>query len=125
MHAFIATADDRPGSGADLLDAVAAAGVNITSVAAVTWGGTGGVAFTADDEAAARGALSGAGASFREVDLAVTSLEHRPGTLAAAARALADAGINIELVLPMGMSDGKVQVGFGVADAAAAERALG
>jgi hypothetical protein len=63
--------------------------------------------------------------SYREADVAVASLDHKPGTLAGATRALANAGINIEGIFPVGMDGEKVQVGFVVADAAAAQAALG
>jgi hypothetical protein len=52
-------------------------------------------------------------------------MEHRPGTLAAAARKLADAGINIETAFVAGMDGDKVQVAFGVDTPEAANRALG
>ena len=52
-------------------------------------------------------------------------LDHRPGTLAAAARKLADAGINIELLFVSGMDGDKAEVAFGVDTPEAAQRALG
>lgn len=57
--------------------------------------------------------------------LVVASLEHRPGTLAAAARRMADAGVNVETMFAIGMDGDKVMVAFGVSDAAAARAALG
>jgi hypothetical protein len=40
------------------------------------------------------------------------SLRHSPGTLATAARRLADAGINIEAIFPTGMQGQDVTVAF-------------
>ena len=72
-----------------------------------------------------RNALGEKGWVYREVPLVHTSLEHRPGALAAAARKLADAGINIELMFISGMDGDKVEVSFGVDIPEAAQRALG
>ena len=124
MQAFIIGMTNQPGVLATALEALATAGINLQSAAAATWGDSGGAAVLTDDPAAGS-ALDAAGVSYHQAEVAVASLEHRPGTLAAAARALANAGINIEGVFPMGMDDGKVQVGFAVADAAAAQAALG
>jgi hypothetical protein len=52
-------------------------------------------------------------------------LDDRPVTLADAARRLADAGVNIEALVPIGMKDGKVGILFGVDNAEAAKTALG
>jgi hypothetical protein len=53
------------------------------------------------------------------------SLEDRPGTLGGAARRLADAGVNIESIIPTGMMGSRVTVTFAVDDAAKARDALG
>jgi hypothetical protein len=42
-----------------------------------------------------------------------------------AARSLADAGVNIELLAPIGMTDGEVVVAIGVDNAEKARNALG
>lgn len=125
MHAFIIGLNNRPGALADALEAIAAAGVNLGSAGAATWGDSGAAAVATSDAAGTAAALDAAGVSYRQTEVAVASLDDRPGTLAAAARALADAGINIEGLFPMGMDGGKVQAGFAVADAAAAKAALG
>ena len=62
---------------------------------------------------------------FREVALASAALEDKPGTLADAARRLADAGVNIEAIFPTGMEGGKITVAFGVDNVEAAKTALG
>lgn len=125
MKAFIVELPNRPGSLADVCEAVAAAGQNITGVSGATAGEVGSVALTTDDMDATRAALTAHGWPFREVALVVTALEHRPGSLATAARKLADAGVNLDTMFVTGMDGGKVQVAFGVSDSAAAERALG
>jgi hypothetical protein len=125
MHAFIVELPNRPGSLAMVTEAVAERAINITGVAGATAGELGSVSFTTDDESGTRNALGEKGWVYREVPMVQTSLEHRPGTLAAAARKLADAGINVEVMFVSGMDGNKVQVSFGVDTPEAAQRALG
>jgi hypothetical protein len=49
---------------------------------------------------------------FKEIEATETSLRDEPGTLGKAARRLADAGVNIEAILPTGMSGRDVSVAF-------------
>ena len=125
MRAFIVELANRPGSLASVAEALGARGINIAGTAGATAGDRGSLALTADDEDGARSTLQANGWTFREVDVVIASLDHRPGTLGAAARRLAEAGINIETMFPAGMDGGKVQIAFGVADAASARTALG
>jgi hypothetical protein len=53
------------------------------------------------------------------------ALEHRPGTLAAAARKLADAGVNVEAAMPIGMDGGSVTVAFATDQPTKARSVLG
>jgi len=125
VQAFIIDVPDRPGVLADICQAVAAGGANISGVAGATAGGAGQVTVTTDDMDGTRGVLQAHGWSFRVVPLVIATLEHRPGTLGTAARRLANAGINIEAMFAVGMDGERVQVAFGVADAREAEAALG
>ena len=125
MNAFIVELPNRPGSLAMIAEAVAERGINITGFAGATSGELGSVSFTTDDESGTRNALGEKGWVYREVPTVHAKLEHRPGTLAAAARRLADAGVNIETVFVSGMDGDKVEVAFGVDTPEAAQRALG
>jgi len=125
MQAFVVNLPNRPGSLAAVAEALGARGINITAAAGATAGDTGSLAFTAEDHAGARATLEANGWSYREVDTVVAALEHRPGTLGAAARRMADAGVNVETMFAIGMDGGRVQFAFGVSDAAAARMALG
>jgi hypothetical protein len=125
VRAFIVDMDNVPGSLASLAAAVAGEGANITGVAAAASGGSGIVGILSDDEAGTRAALDGGSFHYHDVDVVTALLEHRPGTLATAAKRLADAGVNVELVTPVGMSGDRLSVAFGVADAGAARAALG
>jgi hypothetical protein len=125
MHLFIISPANQPGALASVLDAVAQRGVNVTTLGGAASGDGGTIAVQVSDDDAARSALQGIGASFRESDVVTVWLEDRPGTMADAARRLGDAGVNIEAVVPVGMRDGKVGVLLGVGDSAAARAALG
>lgn len=125
MHLFIITAPNQPGSLANILEAIAQKGVNVTTIGAATTGDSGPIALQANDDDSARAALQGIGANFREADVVSAWLEDKPGTLAGAARRLGDAGVNIEALLPIGMQGGKVGILIGVDKADAAKAALG
>jgi hypothetical protein len=125
MNAFIVELPNQPGSLAMIAEAVAERGINITGIAGATSGELGTVSFTTDDESGTRNALGEKGWVYREVPVVQTSIEHRPGTLAAAARKLADAGVNIETMFITGGGGDKVEVAFGVDTPEAAQRALG
>ena len=125
MQAFIVDLPNRPGSLAEVCEALGAGGINILATAGATAGDVGSLAFAADDHAGARGVLQAHGWSFREVETVVASLEHRPGTLGAAARRMADAGVNLDTMFATGMDGDRVLIAFGVSDAGAARAALG
>ena len=69
--------------------------------------------------------LDGRGWTYRVVDTVNAALEHVPGSLGAAARRMADAGVNIETMFASGMEGNRVKFVFGVSDAGAARAALG
>jgi hypothetical protein len=125
MNAFVVEMENRPGELARLAEAIADKGINITAIGAATSGSTGGIGFLTNDEEGTRQALDQVGLAYRSVELVAAALEDRPGTLAQAARRLADAGVNIELLLATGMSASRVTMAFGVDDASAARQALG
>jgi hypothetical protein len=106
-------------------EAIAQKGINIEGFAGATAGGAGTVIIVTNDEAGTRRALSDAGCTSHEVELVTASLDHVPGSLAAAARKLADAGINIEAAMPTGMAGDKVTVSFATDNPAKAREILG
>ena len=124
MNAFIITVPNRPGELARIAEAIALKGINITSLSSIGMEDHGGIALTTNDEAGTRAALGGIG-DIQEIEIIPIALEDRPGTLAAAARKLADAGINIELVLPIGMREGKVSVAIATSDNIRAKELIG
>ena len=125
MNAFIVDLENRPGLLAGLAESIAARGINITAVAAATATDRGQVAVLTDDEEGTRSALDDAGVTFRTCRVVSAALEHRPGSLADAARRLATAGINVEAMLVTGLEADRVTVAFAVDDADGARAALG
>jgi len=125
MNAFIVDLTNKPGELARVAEAIAQKGINIEGFAGATAGGSGAVVLVTNDEAGTRRALGDAGCSSREVELVMASLDHVPGSLAAAARKLADAGINIEAAMPTGMAGDKVTVSFATDNPAKAREILG
>ena len=125
MQWFIVEAANKPGEFARHASAIAQRGINLTNAVCLGIGDRGGAAFHATDEAGLRSALNDAGIAFREVSVLTATLADRPGTLADAAKRLGDAGVNIELVAPVGMDAKGVSVAFGVDKLDEARRAIG
>jgi hypothetical protein len=125
MNAFIVELPNQPGEMARITEAIATKGIDLTGFSGVTGGGTGTVAILTNDEAGTRKVLREIGAQTREIEVVPAAIENKPGSLATAARRLADAGVNIEAVMAIGMSGDKVNVAFATSDATAARAALG
>lgn len=125
MNIFIVDLKHKPGELAKATEAIAQKGVNITAFSGITCGDSGTIALLTNDEAGARRALADAGFKAREVEVVTTTIEHNPGTLAEAARKLANAGINIEVALPTAMSGGNVTLAFATDQPAKARSVLG
>jgi hypothetical protein len=125
MNAFIVELTNKPGELARLTDAIAQKGANITSFAGATAAGSGAVVLVTNDEAGTRRAIADAGFRVREVELVTAQLQHVPGSLAAAAKRLGDAGVNIEAALPTGMTGDRVSVAFATDQPARAREILG
>lgn len=124
MGAFTVDMENQPGELARLCEAMAERGVNLL-LCATTSGGNGVIVFIADDEAAAQAALSGARIEY-QLRPAITARMHNvPGAGAATFRKLADAGVNVEFLLPVRISDDEFYAVIAVDEPASAEAALG
>lgn len=89
--------DDQPGVLARLGEAAGEAGVNIEALSAFTGGGKGIVHVLVDDPETALSAFAEAGFDVRAARrVCVAPMDDQPGALGRAARALADADINVE-----------------------------
>lgn len=124
MGTFTVAMTNQPGELAGLCEAVAARNVNIV-LCATTRDEAGTVAFIADDEASARTALDGAGIDFTERPGITVRMDNVAGAGATTFRRLADAGVNVDLVVPVRVSDAEFLAVICVDDADAARRALG
>ena len=124
MGAFTVDMENQPGELARLCEAMAERGVNLL-LCATTSRGSGVVVFIADDEAAAQAALAGASIGYQLRPAITARMPNVPGAGAATFRRLADAGINVEFLLPVRISDDEFYAVIAVDDPAAAEAALG
>ena len=89
---------DKPGSLAELGEALGGAGINIIGLCGVTVGGKGEIHILVEDAAKARKELQSKGIEIgAERDVLVVDVQPVPGELGRKARALANAGVNIEL----------------------------
>ena len=125
VNAFIVTAKDEPGKLAEVSKALGDKGVNIVTGSVIAAGETGAFGFISNDEAGTRAVLRDLECSVREIEVIPVSIADEPGALAKVATKLADAGVNIALLLPTGMSGGKQTVALGVDNVAAARKAIG
>ncbi len=123
MNAFAVELENRPGELARLCEAMAGSSVNLL-LCATTHGGSGVVAFIADDEASAQTVLDSAGIEYLIRPALTVRMQNLPGTGAATFRKLADAGVNVDLLLPARISDELFFAVICVDDLAAARGAL-
>ena len=125
MKAFTIQLENHPGGLARVAEAIAERGINITAIAGATAGGTGAIGLMTNDDPGTRSALDAAGIQVQEIEVIGVSLAHQPGTLAGALRRLANAGVNLELLLPTDLEGNEVQVAIGVDNIDKAREALG
>ncbi|MCL4194966.1 MAG: hypothetical protein KJZ87_24715, partial [Thermoguttaceae bacterium] len=109
MRDLVIHASHRPGELANVANALSLQGVNLKSIAAMTFGNQGTLRIIPDDINAAREALHSANIRFEEHELVVVMLENRAGELTGVAAKLADAGLNLEAVYVVGLADDLVE----------------
>jgi hypothetical protein len=112
MKAFLVELENQPGGLATIGETLGKRGVNIENIAGAACGKSGRVTIITSDETATREALATLGVKVDELEVVEASLAHQPGALGKAARRLADAGVNVESILPTGMTGGDITVGF-------------
>ncbi len=103
MSAFTVELVNQPGELARLCEAMATSGVNLL-LCATTQGDNGAVALIADDEAAAQTVLDDAGIEYVIRPALTVRMENKPGIGAAIFRKLADASVNVDVLLPVRIS---------------------
>ncbi len=106
------TLEDRPGTLADMAEALGNAGVNIDGLQGAAVGGKGMVQVITNNPKGATQALDKAGLKYTTREVLLVKLEDKPGALGRLARAMAKAGVNITAsyltmkgTLALGVSD--------------------
>ncbi len=90
--------EDRPGTLADVGDALGGAGINIDGMCGFPCEGKGRLHVLVDDPMSARQALENGGLEVTaERDVLVHDIEDRPGAFGSVARRLAERGVNVDL----------------------------
>jgi hypothetical protein len=92
---FVVELKNRPGALAELAETLAARGVDLRAIGGGGIGETGHIIMTTADDDTTRQVLRDGGYTFIEGESILAEVDDRPGGMAAVARALADAGINI------------------------------
>jgi hypothetical protein len=112
MTAFLVDLENKPGALATVAEALGQQGVNITGISGATCGDSGRAVITTADDVTARSVFQTLKTKFKEYEVTDASLPNTPGSLGKVTRRLADAGVNVEAIMPTGMSGNEVHVGF-------------
>jgi hypothetical protein len=124
MNLFTVKLRNEPGTFAKVAESIANRGVDILAVGGGGIGDAGVVTVLTDNDVATRQALQETNCEFSEADAIVADLEDQPGTLARAARAIADAGVNVTGLLIVQSMDDRARLAFAVDDPVKAREAL-
>jgi len=93
---FVVQLKNEPGAMANLAEALAARGVDLRAIGGGSMGDSGHVIMTTADDETARTVLEDGGYVYIEGESILAEVDDKPGGMARLARALADAGVNIE-----------------------------
>jgi hypothetical protein len=93
---FVVQLKNEPGAMATLAEALAARGVDLRAIGGGSMGDSGHVIMTTADDETARMVLEEGGYVYVEGESILAEVDDKPGGMARLARALADAGVNIE-----------------------------
>jgi hypothetical protein len=124
MRDFVLHLTHRPGEIGRIANVLGRAGLNIKSMAAMTFGGQGVVRIIPDNVDAARTALRDANIRFEESELVTVLLENQAGELANLADKLSNAGINVHAAYVVGLEGDLVDLAFAVDDVKKAKKIL-
>lgn len=113
---FIVQLPNRPGSLARLAEALAARGVDLRAIGGGGIGEIGHVIMTTADDDTAREVLEEGKYVYLEGESLLTEVDDRPGGMAAVARRLADAGVNVHGHLFVGRWGDRAMFAFVVDD---------
>ncbi len=124
MRDFMIQLGHRPGELARVTNALSLYGVNIKSVAAMTFGDQALLHFIPDNAESARSALRADNISFEENETAIVLLENRAGDLTAVAAKLAEAGVNLSAAYVVGVADDLIELAIVTDDVKKAKKVL-
>jgi hypothetical protein len=124
MRDFTIHLTHKPGELSRVANALARHGVNIKSLAAMTFGTQGVIRVIADDIEGARAGLQENHIRFEESELATVMVENQAGELAVVADKLANAGLNLHAVYVIGLAGDLVELAVAVDDPKKAKKAL-
>jgi hypothetical protein len=113
---FVVQLRNEPGALAVLAEALAARGIDLRAIGGGGLGDAGHVIMTTADDDATRAVLDEGGYAYLEGESLIAEVGDRPGGMAAIARALADAGVNIQGHLFLGRYGDRAMFGFVVDD---------
>jgi hypothetical protein len=113
---FIVQLRNEPGALATLAEALAARGVDLRAIGGGGLGDVGHVIMTTADDDTARQVLDEKGYTYFEGESLLAEVDDRPGGMAAIARRLADAGVNIHGHLFIGRWGDRAMFAFVVDD---------
>jgi len=98
MKALTVILKDRPGTLADMGEALGKAGINIEGLCGFPCEGKGVIHILVEDAAAARRVLEEVGLEVRdERQVLVLEVEDRPGAFGEVSRRITNAGVNVDL----------------------------
>jgi hypothetical protein len=124
MRDFSIHLTHKPGELSRIANALARKGVNIRSLAAITFGNQGVIRLLADDVEGARAGLQEANIRFEEAELANVLLENQAGELAVVADKLANAGLNLHAVYVVGLEGDLIELAIAADDVKKAKKLL-
>lgn len=113
---FVVQVANRPGQLSALSEAVAARGIDLRAIGGGGIGEVGHMIMTTSDDDAARQVLEEGGYTFVEGESLLAEVDDRPGGMAALARQLSDAGVNIVGHLFLGRWGDRAMFAFVVDD---------
>jgi hypothetical protein len=109
---FVVQLKNEPGAMASLAEALAARGVDLRAIGGGSMGDSGHVIMTTADDETARVVLDDGGYVYVEGESILAEVDDKPGGMARLARALADAGVNIEGHLFLGRWGDRAMITF-------------
>ena len=113
---FIVQLPNQPGALASLAESLAARGVDLRAIGGGGIGDVGHVILTTADDETTRQVLQERGYTFIEGESLLTEVDDRPGGMAAVARRLAEAGVNVHGHLFVGRWGDRAMFAFVVDD---------